>query len=161
MDFDVQFPLSLVISRKTITRYQFIFRFLLNLRYLEFSLANLWSEHKTPIWRKSTGSSDIERYKRRIFVLRAQMMQWVQHMLAYVTGDVLETRWKKLEDKLSKVSSIDQLLRDHVEYLDTCLKECTLTEGKLISVRHVDSLRPGCAILLEGLTSLDRSCRAH
>ncbi|KAH8090462.1 putative gamma-tubulin complex component 2 [Filobasidium floriforme] len=133
LDFDVQFPLSLVISRKTITRYQFIFRFLLNLRYLEFSLANLWSEHKTPIWRKSTGSSDIERYKRRIFVLRAQMMQWVQHMLAYVTGDVLETRWKKLEDKLSKVSTIDQLLRDHVEYLDTCLKECTLTEGKLIS----------------------------
>jgi gamma-tubulin complex component 2 len=79
-------------------------------------------------------------------------MQWVQHMLAYVTGDVLETRWKKLEDKLSKVSTIDQLLRDHVEYLDTCLKECTLTEGKLISVSHFDASRPGCAILLEGLT---------
>ena len=76
----------------------------------------------------------MERWKRHIFVLRAQMLQWVQHMLGFVTGDVLETKWKKLEDKLSKVSTIDQLLRDHVEYLDTCLKECTLTSNKLITV---------------------------
>lgn len=130
----MQFPLSLVISRKAITRYQLIFRFLLSLRYLEFSLANMWSEHKASNWRKSTKSPDMERWKRHIFVLRAQMLQWVQHMLGFVTGDVLETRWKKLEDKLSKVSTIDQLLRDHVEYLDTCLKECTLTSNKLITV---------------------------
>jgi len=133
-DFDVKFPLSLVISRKAITRYQLISRFLLGMRYLEFSLGNAWTEHKTPLWRKSTGAPDMESWKRRIFVLRAMMLQWVQHMLGFVTGDVLETRWKKLEEKLSKVSTIDQLLRDHVDYLDTCLKECTLTSDKLITV---------------------------
>jgi gamma-tubulin complex component 2 len=141
-DFDVKFPLSLVISRKAVTRYQLIFRFLLGLRYLEFLLTNMWTEHKTPTWRRSTGSPDVERWKRRIFILRSMMLQWVQHMLGFVTGDVLETKWKKLEDKLSKVSTIDQLLRDHVEYLDTCLKECTLTSDKLITVSQSAIYRP-------------------
>ena len=71
------------------------------------------------------------------------MLQWVQHMLGFVTGDVLETRWKKLEEKLSKVSTIDQLLRDHVDYLDTCLKECTLTSDKLITVSSFRFSDPG------------------
>jgi gamma-tubulin complex component 2 len=85
----------------------------------------------------------MESWKRRIFVLRAMMLQWVQHMLGFVTGDVLETRWKKLEEKLSKVSTIDQLLRDHVDYLDTCLKECTLTSDKLITVSSSGAGDPG------------------
>jgi gamma-tubulin complex component 2 len=70
------------------------------------------------------------------------MLQWVQHMLGFVTGDVLETNWKKLEENLTKVSTIDQLLRDHVDYLDNCLKECTLTSEKLINVSGIHTLFP-------------------
>lgn len=62
------------------------------------------------------------------------MLQWVQHMLVFATSDVLDTNWKKLEDKLGKVGTVDQLMRDHVEFLDACLKECTLTDDKLITV---------------------------
>ncbi len=36
-DYSVKFPLSLVISRKTILRYQLLFRFLLNLKHAEQS----------------------------------------------------------------------------------------------------------------------------
>lgn len=55
LDYTVNFPLSLVISRKAIQRYQFVFRHLLALKHLEQSFTSNWLEHtKNPIWRKRT-----------------------------------------------------------------------------------------------------------
>jgi gamma-tubulin complex component 2 len=156
LDYTVKFPLSLVISRKTILRYQLIFRFLLHLKHVEQSLANMWSDHKTAPWRTLTrrtpGSAsrpatpgattfdwhtDFENWRRRVFLLRARMLAFIQQILAFATFEVLEPNWRKLEGKLEagKVETVDQLLRDHVDFLDTCLKECMLTSSKLVTVR--------------------------
>ncbi|KAJ9109172.1 hypothetical protein QFC21_000501 [Naganishia friedmannii] len=132
IDFDVKFPLSLVISRKAITRYQLVFRFLLNLKYLESLLTSMWMEHRQILWRTRLEAPDMERWKRRIYNLRAQMLQWVQQMLTFTTQDVLEANWKRLEAKLAKVQTVDQLIQDHVDYLDVCLKECMLTTDRLL-----------------------------
>ncbi|KAI0777978.1 Spc98 family-domain-containing protein [Irpex lacteus] len=157
LDYHVKFPLSLVISRKTILRYQLIFRFLLHLKNVEQSLSAMWIEHKTPTWRRQTRPrqpstsrpssragtphpppkdwhTDFENWRRRVFLLRARMLAFVQQILAYTTFEVLEPNWRKLESKLEagKVETVDQLLRDHVDFLDTCLKECMLTSDKLL-----------------------------
>ena len=64
------------------------------------------------------------------------MLAFVQQILAFTTFEVLEPNWRKLESKLEggKVETVDQLLRDHVDFLDTCLKECMLTSDKLLKV---------------------------
>lgn len=62
------------------------------------------------------------------------MLSFVQQILAFATFEVLEPNWRALEAKLEKVSTVDQLLRDHVDFLDTCLKECMLTSSKLLKV---------------------------
>lgn len=156
MDYQVKFPLSLVISRKTILRYQLIFRFLLHLKHVEQSLSSMWIEHKTAPWRRptrprGTGAdagrqtpqppqkdwhSEFENWRKRVFLLRARMLAFVQQILAFTTFEVLEPNWRKLEGKLEagKVETVDQLLRDHVDFLDTCLKECMLTSSKLLRV---------------------------
>jgi gamma-tubulin complex component 2 len=133
-DYSVKFPLSLVISRKTITRYQLIFRFLLHLHYLESALSAMWLEHKAPQWRSDSGNEDLEKWKRRIFLLRDRMLAFVRQILAFATGEVLEQNWRILEGKLANVQTVDQLLRDHVDFLDTCLKQCMLTTSKLLGV---------------------------
>ncbi|KAH9915464.1 Spc98 family-domain-containing protein [Epithele typhae] len=159
LDYHVKFPLSLVISRKTILRYQLIFRFLLHLKHVEQSLSSMWIEHKTAPWRKQTRPrpltsgagrqtsqppsahpepkdwhSEFESWRKRVFLLRARMLAFVQQILAFTTFEVLEPNWRKLEGKLEagKVETVDQLLRDHVDFLDTCLKECMLTSSKLL-----------------------------
>ncbi|ETW75455.1 hypothetical protein HETIRDRAFT_461322 [Heterobasidion irregulare TC 32-1] len=133
LDFNVKFPLSLVISRKTILRYQLIFRFLLHLKHVEQSLSSMWIEHKTTPWRRAVPvHSEFERWRFRVFCLRARMLAFVQQILAFVTFEVLEPNWRALEAKLAKVVTVDQLLRDHVDFLDTCLKECMLTSSKLL-----------------------------
>ncbi len=63
------------------------------------------------------------------------MLSFVQQILAFTTFEVLEPNWRALEVKLDKVTTVDQLLRDHVDFLDTCLKECMLTSSKLLRVR--------------------------
>ncbi|KAH7105791.1 Spc97/Spc98 [Auriculariales sp. MPI-PUGE-AT-0066] len=134
LDFAVKFPLSLVLSKKTILRYQLLFRFLLHLKHVEMSLSAMWTEHTQPIWRSkaSTVPEELERWRRRVFVLRARMLAFVQQLLAFATSEVLEPHWRTLEAKLARVQTVDQLLRDHVDFLDTCLKECMLTSSKLL-----------------------------
>ncbi|KZV81099.1 hypothetical protein EXIGLDRAFT_844958 [Exidia glandulosa HHB12029] len=136
LDYAVKFPLSLVLSRKTILRYQLLFRFLLHLRHVELALGAMWSEHTQPVWRSKSASGDapdeLERWRRRVFVLRARMLAFVQQLLAFATSEVLEPHWRALEAKLARVTTVDQLLRDHVDFLDTCLKECMLTSSKLL-----------------------------
>lgn len=133
-DYSVKFPLSLVISRKAVTRYQLIFRFLVHLHHLESGLATMWIEHKGPLWRATTGNADFDHWMSRVFALRARMFVFVRQMRAYATDEVLEPNWRALEAKLANVGTVDQLMRDHVDFLDTCLKQCMLTNSKLLSV---------------------------
>lgn len=142
LDYTVRFPLSLVISRKTILRYQLIFRHLLQLKHLERVLADTWTEHiKSPLWRKKSPYPELEQWKGRVFALRARMFAFVQQMYSFAVSGVLELNWRALEAKLEKVETVDQLLRDHVDFLDTCLKECLLTNEKLLQVSAVSWLR--------------------
>lgn len=87
------------------------------------------------------------------------MLSWVQSILAFATFEVLEPNWRKLEGKLEKldtvkerdgresvasnpsvpttagpVSTVDEVMKEHVDFLDTCLKECMLTSVKLLKV---------------------------
>lgn len=135
LDFNVKFPLSLVISRKTILLYQLIFRFLLHLKSAEQALSAMWIDQKATPWRVPIPQhAEFEKWRRRVFVLRARMLAFVQQILAFVTFEVLEPSWRTLEEKLAKVTTVDQLLRDHVDFLGTCLKECMLTSSRVIKV---------------------------
>ncbi|KAL4250163.1 Spindle pole body component [Abortiporus biennis] len=166
LDYTVQFPLSLVISRKTILRYQLIFRFLLHLKHVEQSLSAMWIEHKTSPWKRNTrprvskGTATPSNWRKRVFLLRARMLAFVQQILAFATFEVLEPNWRKLEEKLEagKVETVDQLLRDHVDFLDTCLKECMLTSSKLL--KAYSRLIVTCSTFALYTSSFTKSCNA-
>jgi gamma-tubulin complex component 2 len=76
----------------------------------------------------------MQKWKSRIFSMRSRMLVFVRQILAFATGEVLESNWRILEGKIAHVQTVDQLLRDHVDFLDTCLKQCMLTTSKLLSV---------------------------
>jgi gamma-tubulin complex component 2 len=114
----------------------FLYRcFLLHLKHVEQSLSSMWIEQKTTAWRCPVPNHpDFDKWRLRVFLLRARMLSFIQQILAFTTFEVLEPNWRALEAKLAKVTTVDQLLRDHVDFLDTCLKECMLTSSKLLKV---------------------------
>ena len=150
LDYSVPFPLSLVISRKTVLRYQLLFRYLLSLRHLEDLILSSWEDHnKVLSWTHRSTNPKIEMWKRRAWTLRARMLVFVQQLTYFCTAEVIEPNWQNLmarvngNDDNGKAPragpqlanrTVDELMQDHVDFLDTCLKECMLTNSKLLRV---------------------------
>ncbi|ROT38630.1 spindle pole body component alp4 [Sodiomyces alkalinus F11] len=147
LDYAVPFPVSLVISRKTVWRYQALFRYLLSLRHLESQLSTTWHTQTSGIaWSHKSSARSLEVWKRRVWTLRARMLVFVQQLLYFCTAEVIEPNWTKFVSRLkpneehqgSSLSgltrTVDELMQDHVDFLDTCLKECMLTNSKLLRI---------------------------
>jgi gamma-tubulin complex component 2 len=144
LDYSVPFPVSLVISRKTVWRYQALFRYLLSLRYLESQLSITWQTQTRGVsWAHAGSSRNLEIWKRRVWTLRARMLVFVQQLLYFCTSEVIEPNCAKFMERLrtedggagaKPTRTVDELMQDHVDFLDTCLKECMLTNSKLLRV---------------------------
>lgn len=191
LDFGVPFPLSLIISRVTLTRYQLLFRYLLSLKHLEGQLINSWCDaggigtakrdlngsrgsgpvRDVGVWRRKTGNPKIELWKKRAWCLRyligiiyvvktlltdvvnrSRMLIFVQQLLYFCTSEVIEPNWRAFMSRLhtsddnpeastdkeaapnAPKRTVDELMQDHVDFLATCLKECMLTNSKLLRV---------------------------
>lgn len=156
LDYAVPFPLSLVVSRVTLTRYQLLFRYLLSLRHLETLLVSSWTEHsKVTSWRHKSSDRRIEDWKRRAWCLRSRMLCFVQQLLYFSTNEVIEPNWLAFMSRLKSAESgedaveggkvkrtVDELMQDHVDFLATCLKECMLTNSKLLRVSALILIPP-------------------
>lgn len=153
LKFSVPFPLSLVISSKTVLRYQILFRYLLSMRHLEGLLVNSWKDHhKILSWTNRSKDPKLEMFKRRAWTLRSRMLVFVQQFTYYCTAEVIEPHWQTLmarvngTDATSRDGSkkilrtVDELMEDHVDFLDTCLKECMLMNSKLLKVPPLSPL---------------------
>lgn len=132
-DYSVPFPLSLVLNRKAIFRYQLIFRHLFSLRYTECSLNEGWIEiSKSSMWRLKSFSTDIEKWKKRAWTLRARMSGFVAQITYYCTNEVIDPRFTQFVSTMDTVKTVDELMQNHEDFLDTCLKECMLTNQGLL-----------------------------
>jgi gamma-tubulin complex component 2 len=188
LDYRVPFPLSLIISRKTVLRYQLIFRYTLALRHLEASLVDCWGDHnKLKSWIHKSSNRRIEIWKRKAWTLRARMLVFVQQMLFYATAEVIEPNWQKLMAKVDDAEyggeeaetagessrpstvprsrlkprtkrTVDELMQDHLDMLDSCMKDLGLTQGKLLRIHQ--KLMNGCTMFANYSGSLTRSLTA-
>jgi len=164
LDYAVPFPVSLVISRKTVWRYQALFRYLLSLRYLESQISTTWQTHTRGfVWSYKSSAHKLEIWKRRVWTLRARMLVFVQQLLYFCTAEVIEPNWQSLMARLKGkdgasiggqdgpptgvTRTVDELMQDHVDFLDTCLKECMLTNSKLLRVRLPPCISPSPKVL--------------
>ncbi|KAK8200640.1 gamma tubulin complex Spc97/GCP2 subunit Alp4 [Zalaria obscura] len=168
LDYAVPFPLSLVVSRVTLTRYQLLFRYLLSLRHLETLLVTSWTDHaKLRTWRHKSSDRRIEEWKRRAWTLRSRMLCFVQQLLYFCTSEVIEPNWVAFMTRLKEAEegevsteagkvkrTVDELMQDHVDFLATCLKECMLTNSKLLRVRMLlSTTQPVRSLTLQQINS--------
>ena len=82
------------------------------------------------------------------------MLIFVQQLLYFCTSEVIEPNWRGFMSRLhasedkpdgspedeptpgAPKRTVDELMQDHVDFLATCLKECMLTNSKLLRVSH-------------------------
>ena len=68
------------------------------------------------------------------YTLRHRMLHFIQNLLYYMMVEVLEPRHHELEKNIRTASTVDEVLEHHSEFLDTCLKECLLSNHDLIKL---------------------------
>ncbi|KAJ4758194.1 Gamma-tubulin complex component [Rhynchospora pubera] len=137
LSYKVQWPLSLVISRKALTKYQMIFRLLFHCKHVSRQLCTAWQLHQgfrackilgTPISRSS--------------ILCRSMLKFINSLLHYLTFEVLEPNWHMMHDWLLTAKSIDEVIEFHDLFLHKCLKECLLLMPQLL--KKVEKLKALC-----------------
>lgn len=128
LEYKVRWPLSLIISKKALTKYQLIFRHLFYCKHVERQLNNTWRNHQ------SKKELELGNAFRASYVLRHRMLGFLQNLAYYMMVEVLGPNWHTLEEQLKQVETVDQVLLHHNAFLDQCLRECLLTNQALLKI---------------------------
>ena len=104
------------------------------------------------------------------------MLVFVQQMLFFATAEVIEPNWQKLMAKVDDTEAsddpvkpstnrslkvkrtVDELMQDHLDMLDSCMKDLGLTQGKLLKIH--EKLITGCTLFATYTASFTRSLYA-
>src|SRR5690242_3898061 len=96
-DYKVQWPLSIILSRKSLTKYQLLFRHLFLFKLVERQLCNAWFLNQfARDFRLSKALSSC-------FRLRQRMLHLLQNIQYYMSFEVIEPNWHIMEQSLKKV----------------------------------------------------------
>ncbi|XP_062226090.1 gamma-tubulin complex component 2-like [Phragmites australis] len=137
LGYKVQWPLSLVISRKALTKYQLIFRLLFHCKHVSRQLCTAWQIQQVFRSVKILGTPIL-----RSSILCGSMLKFVNSLLHYLTFEVLEPNWHLMHDRLQTARSIDEVIQIHDSFLQKCLKECLLLLPELLM--KVEKLKALC-----------------
>ncbi|XP_047134835.2 gamma-tubulin complex component 2 [Hydra vulgaris] len=149
LDYEVKWPLSLILSKKALTKYQMLFRHLFYAKHVERLLCNLWSSSKATKKNKFYNRS----WYSVAFALRQRMIHFVQNFEYYMMFEVIEPNWHILEINLRSVVNIDGVLEFHNDFLDRCLKDCMLTSPELLKI--VSKLMSVCVTFSNSIIRFD------
>lgn len=148
LDFHiVPFPLSLILSRHSITNYQLMFRHLFFAKHVERRLVGTWLDHQT-IKEYQTLRADLG----QTYFLRQRMLHFMQNFVYYMMFEVIEPNWLQMKNNLlekraddyTQVSTVDHVLKIHNDFVVKTLKECLLTNRDLI--RTLTKLMTTCLL---------------
>ncbi|XP_062082165.1 gamma-tubulin complex component 2 [Humulus lupulus] len=137
LSYKVRWPLSIVISKKALTKYQLIFRFLFHCKHVDRQLCGAWQVHQGVRSLKMRGTAIP-----RSSLLCRSMLKFINSLLHYLTFEVLEPNWHVMHNRLQSAKSIDEVIQHHDFFLDKCLRECLLLLPELL--KKVEKLKSLC-----------------
>ena len=126
LDYQVGWPVSLVLSRRAITKYQLLSRLLYFSKHVELKVQTSWQDHQ------STRRLDVRSALGQCYCLRHRMLHFLQNFVYYMTLEVIGPREHEMQAGLSEARDMDQVLGLHERFLDTCLKQCLLASQDLL-----------------------------
>jgi len=127
-EFSVEWPLSIVISRHALVKYQLLFRHLFHCKHVERQLSGAW------LSQQAVKELPVARALFPAYSLRQRMLHLLHNLQYYMAFEVIEPNWHVLEPRVRAANSVDEVIAHHHEFLDSCLKECMLRDAGLLKV---------------------------
>ncbi|XP_062542171.1 gamma-tubulin complex component 2 homolog isoform X2 [Armigeres subalbatus] len=127
-NYNAQWPVSIVLNRWTISKYQMIFRQLFYLKYVERILCRVWiANNRTKQFAPQTA-----KLYRSAFTLRQKMLIAIQSFESYMMIEVIEPNWHHFYQNIKQIKNVDDVLKYHQDFLDQCMENCMLTDQDLL-----------------------------
>ena len=124
----VDWPLNLVFSRRSLTKYQLLFRHLVFVRHVQRRLGAAFASLQT------FKSASLERALAAANTLRHRMLHLVTSLSTYLAHTALEPAWQAMAARVAIASTVDEVVRLHSGFLDGALHACMLTHPRLLAV---------------------------
>lgn len=147
LDYKIKWPLNLIISKKSMIKYQILFRHLFYCKYIERQLSLTWLLHQ------STKELDVQRLFISAHGLTQRMLNYSKNLVYNFSYEVLERKWIKFENDLRSVQKYEDIAILHNSFLDDCLKESLIMDHELL--KTLSKINNTCLIfskIIQGFT---------
>lgn len=127
LEYRAPFPLSLVLSRASVFKYQLLFRHLLACHHVQRELRGAWQAQQRSRWGEAqralmmTCSSGLQR-----------MLHFWRSYEHYVSFEVLEPTWADMENSLAAAPDTDGAMKAHGAFLDRVMALTMLFRPQLV-----------------------------
>ena len=98
LDYKVGWPLSIVLSRRAITKYQLLSRLLFFCKHVEVKVLGCWKDHQ------NTKEMGLRNEMGATYALRHRMLHFLQNFVYYMTIEVINPRSHELQTSMHEVS---------------------------------------------------------
>ena len=72
------------------------------------------------------------------YKLNHRILTFIKRISYYFTEEVIEQNWHELKKDLEKVKNFEEIIQCHDRFLNNCLKESLLTNGRLLPLLTSD-----------------------
>ena len=128
LDYKVGWPVSILLSRRAITKYQLLSRLLFFSKHVELRVLSSWHHDQATKGLNVRGSLGAS------YCLRHRMLHFLQNFVYYMTLEVVSPRGHEMHIGMETASDMDQVIDLHEKFLDSCLKECLLASQDLLKI---------------------------
>lgn len=127
LDYQVQWPLNLILNPDTTQEYSNIFKYLVKVRRIGWVLESSFQYLKDA--HKEFGTDILTSvHYRRIQEVRHKLSQFMHALLNHITLTGLQVSWRSLKDDLNSTVTMEDLYRKHVKYIKRIKFLCMLTK---------------------------------
>ena len=152
LDYNVGWPMSILLSRRSITKYQLLSRLLFFSKHIEARVLDCWRGHQ------STKDLHVRGAMGPSFCLRHRMLHFLQNFVYYMTLEVINPRGHEMMTEIAAARDMDELLSCHERFLDMCLKECLLASQELLKI--LTKIMTTCLLFADQMTRFMESSSA-
>eukprot|EP00605_Chrysophyceae_sp_TOSAG23-4_P002805 GSChrysophyteH1.ASY1.ANO1.3089.1 assembled CDS len=147
LDYEVKFPVSLVLSKRAMAKYKLLSRLLYFSKHVELRLLSCWVDHQ------STKELDIAQGGQGAYLLRQRMTHFIHNFVYYMGLEVIGPRSHEMHQGLQVAVDTDEVLALHERFLDTCLTECLLSSQD--QLRNLTKIMTTCLLFADHMAQFN------
>ena len=138
MEYNVESPLTAVFSKEMLKSYQTLFFFFWKLKRLEYSQnQQIWRNFMTIAHGLRGSFENLRPHIHKSLLFNQKIIHFVSTLHNYFTLEVLETQYKRLVEKLSKIEYLDDLIEIHREFVDAVIDQSLLNQDNSSLYRKI------------------------